>query len=347
MALELTTNFATSTVATAPSPATSGTSLVVAAGHGARFPAGAQDFNAVVCPADAQPTPANAEIVRVTSISTDTFTITRAQESTSARTIVVGDRIYAGITAKTLADINSDISTINLDLTLGVIRNSFMNAKGDLIAGAADDTTARVTVGSNFQVLQANSGATPGVSWTSNFDRDQGVAGMVTPVAPYLGTASTALTASRAYFARVQPSRTITVASVVFIVATAAGAADAFDVGVYTVSGANLARQASVGAITSATSGGGLSTTGVKVVNLSTTLTAGTVYYIGFSVGTFGGTAGNLVMAQGTFNGAFDLIGTAAGTSFGLFKATSHPLPDPVTSPSSGAAQVPVLALRE
>lgn len=95
-------NFAYSTVATAPSPATSGTSLVVAAGDGAKFPA--VPFNATICPASTQPTTTNAEIVRVTARSTDTLTITRAQESTSARTVVVGDQIFASITAQTLVD---------------------------------------------------------------------------------------------------------------------------------------------------------------------------------------------------------------------------------------------------
>jgi len=96
-------NFAVSAVATAPSPASSGTSLVVTTGHGTRFPA--VPFNAVVCPAGTQPDPTNAEIVRVTAISTDTLTITRAQESSSARSITVGDQIFAAVTKKTLTDI--------------------------------------------------------------------------------------------------------------------------------------------------------------------------------------------------------------------------------------------------
>lgn len=103
MAADAVANFAYSTVATAPSPATSGTSLVVAAGQGALFPA--VPFNAVVWAFGAIPTSANAEIVRVTARSTDTLTITRTQESTSARTIVVGDQIAAAITAKTLTDL--------------------------------------------------------------------------------------------------------------------------------------------------------------------------------------------------------------------------------------------------
>jgi len=94
--------FAISTVATAPSPAASGTSLVVAAGHGARFPA--TPFNATVCPAAATPDPTNAEIVRVTNISTDTLTIEREQEGTSARTIGTGDLIFQGVTPKMIED---------------------------------------------------------------------------------------------------------------------------------------------------------------------------------------------------------------------------------------------------
>jgi hypothetical protein len=96
-------NFAYSTVATAPSPATSGTSLVVASGTGALFPT--VPFNATIWPTAVNPSATNAEIVRVTAISTDTLTITRAQESTSARTVVIGDQISATITAKTLTDV--------------------------------------------------------------------------------------------------------------------------------------------------------------------------------------------------------------------------------------------------
>jgi hypothetical protein len=102
-------NFAYSTVATAPSPATSGTSLVVAAGEGALFPA--VPFNATVWPTETNPTAANAEVVRVTVVSTDTFTITRTQEGSSARAVVVGDQIAATVTTKTLTDLEADLWT--------------------------------------------------------------------------------------------------------------------------------------------------------------------------------------------------------------------------------------------
>ena len=86
--------FATlSTVATAPSPAASGTSLTVAAGQGARFPT--TPFEATIWPSGSQPLASNAEIVLVTAITNDTLTITRTQEGTSARSIVAGDQIAA------------------------------------------------------------------------------------------------------------------------------------------------------------------------------------------------------------------------------------------------------------
>jgi hypothetical protein len=95
-------NFAYSTVSTAPAPATTGTSLVVAAGQGALMPT--PPFNATVWPEKVQPTAANAEIVRVTGVATDTLTIERKAESTTAQSIAVGYQIAASITAKTLVD---------------------------------------------------------------------------------------------------------------------------------------------------------------------------------------------------------------------------------------------------
>jgi|ERR1035437_1518196 hypothetical protein len=98
-------NFSYSLVATAPSPATSGTSLIVTAATGTVFPT--TPFNAVIWATGANPTAANAEIVTVTAVSTDTLTIVRAQEGSVARTVVIGDQIAAAITAKDLTDLAS------------------------------------------------------------------------------------------------------------------------------------------------------------------------------------------------------------------------------------------------
>jgi hypothetical protein len=112
-------NFAISTVTTAPSPASSGTSLSVA--DGSLFPT--VPFNAIVFPATASPLITNAEIIRVTAVSTNDFTtIVRQQEGTSARTIIVGDRIMVGITDKVLTDIENAIGGSD-----GVFINNLVN----------------------------------------------------------------------------------------------------------------------------------------------------------------------------------------------------------------------------
>lgn len=103
-------NLAISAVATAPSPATSGTSLTVTSGQGSRF--STPPFNATVWQNGQLPSPANAEIVRVTNITGDTLTITRAQENTTARTVVTGDQIAETVTVKTLTDIETAVGIV-------------------------------------------------------------------------------------------------------------------------------------------------------------------------------------------------------------------------------------------
>ena len=53
--------------------------------------------------------------VRVTAIATDTLTIARGQEGSTARTVVVGDQIMAAITAKTLTDIETFLDPVAID----------------------------------------------------------------------------------------------------------------------------------------------------------------------------------------------------------------------------------------
>lgn len=84
-------DYATSTVLTAPSPADSGTSLVVQSGHGARFPAA--PFYVTVHPPSEFPTLDNAEKLLVSSKSTDTFTIARGEADTDPMDIEAGWRI--------------------------------------------------------------------------------------------------------------------------------------------------------------------------------------------------------------------------------------------------------------
>lgn len=141
-------NFAYGKVLTAPSPADSGTSVVLETGQGARFPnTSGGTYMCVVKQVSLPATPDISEVVLVTSHdpANDTFTITRTQESSSARTVVVGDEFYLAPTKGVWDQI--DVST----------------TKGDLIAFST--AYERLPVGTNDYILTADSTATPGIAW--------------------------------------------------------------------------------------------------------------------------------------------------------------------------------------
>lgn len=122
-------NFAFSSILVAPSPAASGTTFDITAGHGnARFPAA--PFNAFIFPDGQQPTVDNCEIVTVTNRTGDVFTVTRQAESSTARTIIVGDAIVAGITVKTITDLETSLTNkqpLDADLTTIAALNSALS----------------------------------------------------------------------------------------------------------------------------------------------------------------------------------------------------------------------------
>lgn len=139
-------NLAYSRIVTAPSPATSGTSIVITTGTGTLFPA--VPFNATIWPTGVRPLTSNAEIVTVTNKSTDTLTITRAQEGTVARTIIVGDQIVNGITKKTLTDIETAYPL--LDANGGSWTRGYASEEITL-------STSGLTTDSSANLLPANS----------------------------------------------------------------------------------------------------------------------------------------------------------------------------------------------
>lgn len=105
-------NFAYSTVKGTNQGDTSnpgtGTTLTVQNGDGLKFPP--VPFNATVWPTATQPLSTNAEVIRVTDIDGDTMTIVRQQESSSSRSVIVGDQIAATITNKTLTDAEAPLT---------------------------------------------------------------------------------------------------------------------------------------------------------------------------------------------------------------------------------------------
>lgn len=101
-------NLATGTVLTAPSPADSGTSLVLQSGEGALMPS--TPFYATAHPDGVLPDASNAEIIQVTGVSTDTLTIVRAQKGTSAKNIAVDWRISNAVYAEEIDDLEDHVA---------------------------------------------------------------------------------------------------------------------------------------------------------------------------------------------------------------------------------------------
>lgn len=124
------TNLAASLVATAPSPATSGLSLVVTAGEGTLFAPGTS-YVVTHDPA-VLPTMLTAEILKIVR-TTDTFALTRAQRGTTAKSIAVGWRIYQAILAE---DVQLAGRTITGNDTLTNDDDHILiNATADLVLG--------------------------------------------------------------------------------------------------------------------------------------------------------------------------------------------------------------------
>lgn len=121
MALDPVVNFFQTEIATLP-VASGGTSIVISTGDGAKLPDPAVDgaFNLTIYN-ESDPF-ALPEIVRVTAITGDTLTVTRAQEGTSATTKTAGSDWYVELTptAKTIQDIDTaklDVADVVNNLT--------------------------------------------------------------------------------------------------------------------------------------------------------------------------------------------------------------------------------------
>jgi len=183
MAFDQHKNLAVATVATAPSPATSGTSLTVAAGEAARFPA--VPFSATIWPPAALPNPVTAEVVRVTGRSGDTLTIVRGQEGTAPRAVVSGDLIAATITVKAFTDIESGTNFPLITTPGGVTLG------GDLVLVTGGFVRTATADGADTAALHITGGGYPAPdrgAFVSLYGNDHAAAGILEL---YAGTAAT------------------------------------------------------------------------------------------------------------------------------------------------------------
>ena len=99
------------------------------------------------------PDTVNEEICWITANSGDTFTIVRGRASSTAVTHAGGATVRHVFTGNDATYFNQ------------AIQPSIVDAKGDLIVATASDTVDRLAVGTNGQVLTADSTVAKGVKW--------------------------------------------------------------------------------------------------------------------------------------------------------------------------------------
>lgn len=66
--------------------------------------------------------------------------------------------------------IDTALDTVESSISSDAIAKTLLDAKGDLVAASAGDTPGKLTVGSNGQVLTADSTQTLGVKWAAGFN---------------------------------------------------------------------------------------------------------------------------------------------------------------------------------
>lgn len=138
-----------------------GTSMTVASGTGAALIQGSGFINGdtftIAIDVDTQ----NEEVCYVTYNSGDTFTITRAQAGTSGIAHASGASVKHVLSSADLDYFRNGVITAN-----DAIPKSTLTTKGDLLTRTTA-TLQRLPIGSNGQVLTADSTSTVGITWAT------------------------------------------------------------------------------------------------------------------------------------------------------------------------------------
>ena len=104
-------------------------------------------------------------------------------------TLAVTNDFSAGTTI-VAADMNTNFSDVEtfVNSSPGLVQNTLVDAKGDLLAASADNTITRLAVGTNTYVLTADSSEGTGMKWASP---TVGTVTSVTGTAPIVSSGGT------------------------------------------------------------------------------------------------------------------------------------------------------------
>jgi len=145
----------------------SATTMTVAAGTGSALMGGVTlapgnvDQFTVALDVDTQ----NEEVVFITAVSSDTFTIVRGRAGTSAISHSGGATVKHVLTSDDLNFYTAGVATAD-----AAVPESIVTAKADLLVASASGVVDNLAVGTNNQVLTADSAATLGVKWATPTD---------------------------------------------------------------------------------------------------------------------------------------------------------------------------------
>jgi hypothetical protein len=145
----------------------SATTMTVASGTGSALMGGVTlapgnvDIFTVALDVDTQ----NEEVVYITAVSSDTFTIVRGRAGTSAIAHTGGATVKHVLTSDDLNFYTAGVATAD-----AAVPESIVTAKADLLVASASGVVDNLAVGTNNQVLTADSTATLGVKWATLAD---------------------------------------------------------------------------------------------------------------------------------------------------------------------------------
>tara|TARA_R110000823_G_scaffold20740_11_gene63245 strand:+ start:1846 stop:2637 length:792 start_codon:yes stop_codon:yes gene_type:complete len=162
----MTRQFSSTSVATTLSAGinSTATSMVVATGTGSALMggvtlgAGNVDSFGIALDVDTQ----NEEVVWVTAVSGDTLTIVRAKAGTSGIAHTAGASVKHVFTGDDATFFTTGTATAN-----AAIPKALVTAKGDLVGATASGVPDNLAVGSNGQILTADSAEAMGVKWST------------------------------------------------------------------------------------------------------------------------------------------------------------------------------------